>query len=150
MEYKEKNNPNNPDSTPLYNDSVFKFWNWFDTVWNCNDWMTWHKSMTKKYGTSVANRNFMTHWNNLANFSSAIDCRTFNTAFRDYFRKVGILNNLYSGTDIIIKPIGAASDVVTNVSTGISQGSKVFKIAIPLIMILVIVYLIIYFYKKSK
>lgn len=157
MAYDFKNDPSNPNAVPLYNDNILKFWNWFDTVWNCNDWMTWHKSMTKYFGVSKANSVFMGHWENLATGSSAIDCRTFNTSFRDYMRKVGLLDSLYSGLGVVAKPLGAGSDVLTGVVKGVSgvgkgvgNAGKVASVLLPLLLIIAVVFLSLYLYKKSK
>ena len=150
MAYSYEHSPSNPDAIPLYNDSIFKFWNWFDDVWSCSDWVTWHKSVLKKYGIDDANEKFLYHWNSLALASTAVDCRSFDTAFRNYTKSVGLYDSLFSGIGVIAKPIGAATDVVTNVTRGISSASKVFRITLPLIMIVVVVLGVIYITKYSK
>lgn len=155
MAYDYKNDPNNPDAKPLYNDNILKFWNWFDTVWSCTDWMTWHKSLRSKYGLSIANQKFIAEWDNLATGSSAIDCRTFNTSFRDYMKKVGLLDALYYGIGYIAKPIGAAGDIITsagNVVSDIGKGAektiRTASVLLPIILIIAVVFAIIYFGKK--
>lgn len=150
MSYPLQNNPANPDATPLYNDSIFKFWNWFDEVWSCTDWVIWHKSMVGKYGISYANSKFMSHWNNLATASGAIDCRSFNTSFRDYMKRVGLLDSLYSGIGIIAQPIGTASDVTTNIAGGITGASKTFKVLVPLVIIVIAIMGVLYVTKGLK
>lgn len=145
MAYKEENNPSNPDAIPLYNDNILKVWNWFKDAWNCNDWMTWYGAMKKKYGAEKARNTFLTHWNDLATGSSAIDCRSFDTAFRDYMKKEGMLDALYSGLGTIAKPIGVGTDVATSLGDAISDTGKglknvgkVLKIAIPVVLIVAI------------
>lgn len=157
MAYDYKNDPNNPDAKPLYNSNMLAFWNWFDTVWNCDDWVLWHKSMVKKYGLPTANNKWLKDWNNLATGSSAIDCRTFNSAFRTYAKKVGLFGNLYEGLGVIAQPIGAVGDIVSsasniasNVGGGLEKASKVLKVILPLIIVVAVVFLIIYANKKLK
>lgn len=138
MAYKEANNPSNPDATPLYNDNILKVWNWFDTVWNCNDWMTWHAAMKKKYGAEKAKTTFLTNWNDLATGSSAIDCRSFDSDFRDYMKKEGMLDALYSGLGAIAKPLGWGTDVVDSAGSTISSVTKILKIAVPVLLVVAI------------
>lgn len=150
MAYSYEHSPSNADAMPLYNDSIFKIWNWFDDVWGCSDWVTWHKSNVTKYGTAAANDKFLHHWDNLAMASSAIDCRTFNTAFRDYFKKVGLYDYLFSGIEKIMQPVGTAGDVLTNVTSGISGTSKTLKVIMPIVLIVIVVFVIIYVSKGMK
>lgn len=150
MAYAYANDPSNADAIPLYNDNILKFWNWFDMVWTCADWMQWHKSVAAKYGNAQANTTFLKYWNDLATGSSAIDCRSFDTTFRNYMSQVGLLDELYSGVGIIAKPLGAATDVVTGISKGASGAAKAFRILIPLIIVAVIIMGIVYVAKKTE
>lgn len=150
MAYSYEHDPTNADATPMYNDSIFKFWNWFDAVWNCFDWVTWHKAMAKKYGRDYANVTFLHHWDNLAMGSSAIDCRSTNTAFRDYTKSVGLYDYLYTGLETIVQPIGVGTDVVTNLGKGISNTTKIGKFILPLLLIVVAVFAIVYLSKMTK
>jgi len=150
MAYEFKNSPTNPDAKPLYNDNILKVWNWFNTVWNCNDWMTWHKSLVSKYGNSDANNRFLREWNNLATGSTAIDCRTFDTTFRDYMSKVGLLDALYSGLAVIVKPVGAAVDVATAAGNGVSKTAKTAFKVLPIVILVVVVIVLIVGFKKLQ
>lgn len=157
MAYDIKHDPNNPDATPVYNDNLLKFWNWFSDVWGCNDWITWHKAMMNKYGRDRANNTFLKHWDNLATGSSAIDCRSFNTAFRDYTKKVGLYDALYSGLGIIAKPIGVTTDVISGagdviggVAKGAGNAGKTLKVILPVILIAIAAMFIMVAYKKSQ
>lgn len=142
MAYSIEHTPSNPDATPLYNDNIFKFWNWFADAWNCNDWMTWHKANVSKYGKDHANEVFLHYWNDLATGSHAIDCRSFDTNFRSYMKSVGLLDSLYSGIGIIAKPIGGATEAVTGVS-------KIFSL-LPLLIIIVLIVLGAAYLQKRK
>jgi len=157
MAYDYKNSPSNPDAVPLYNDNIFKFWNWLDNTWNCNDWQTWHKNMNRKYGIEFANDKFLTYWNDLATGSFAIDCRSFDTSFRDYMKSVGLFNSLYSGVGIISQPIGIGSDIITNAGEAISGAAKgtrktinTLSFLLPLLLIIAVIFAIVYFSKKYK
>lgn len=157
MAYDLKNDPNNANAIPLYNDNILKFWNWFDSVWGCNDWMTWHKSMVKSFGKTKADNRFMQYWDDLATGSSAIDCRTFNSSFRTYMRSVGLLDALYSGLGVIAQPIGGVIELGTGIGSGIGSlgggikaAGNVLKVVIPLLVIVAVVFIIIYANKKVK
>src|SRR5436190_1674403 len=91
MAYKREHDPSNADAYPLYNDNVLKVWNWFDNVWNCNDWIVYHRSVKAKYGKPKADETFLAFWNDLATGSSAIDCRSLNAGNRHWHcRLLGI------------------------------------------------------------
>jgi hypothetical protein len=143
--YKTEHDPANANATPLYNDNILKFWNWFDSVWGCTDWMNWHKSMKAAFGKVKADATFLHYWNDLATGSSAIDCRSFSSDFRDYMSKENLLDSLYSGLGIIAKPIGVSTDIITNVGGGLSGASKalkttgdVLKVAVPIALVVAI------------
>lgn len=157
MAYDFKNDPTNPDAYPLYNNNMFKVWNWFNTVWSCNDWITYHKSLKSKYGKTKADETFLSFWNDLATGSSAIDCRTFNSSFRDYMRKERLLDALYDGLGFIAKPIGAAGDIITgagNVATSAVKTAenlaKLLATLIPIVVIVAVILIGLHYYKKSK
>lgn len=151
MSYSIEHTPTNPDATPLYNTSIFAFWNWFNEVWSCSDWIIWHKAMVKKYGLTLANENFKTHWDNLALGSSVIDCRSFNNDFINYTKSVGLYDFTHGGLlGTITSPLGAGTAVVSNVSSGAISTSKILKTVVPLLLIVAIVYLSIKYTKKIK
>lgn len=145
MAYNKENDPSNPDAYPLYNNNMLKFWNWFDDVWNCNDWIVYHKAVKTKYGKPKADETFLAFWNDLATGSNAIGCRSLDSAFRDYMKKENLLDSLFSGIGIIAKPIGMGTDIVTSVGNsvsnagkGIEGATKVLKIAVPLMLVVAI------------
>lgn len=145
MAYKSENDPTSADAVPLYNDNILKFWNWFDSVWDCSDWMTWHKSMKAKYGKPQADSTFLHYWNDLATGSHAIDCRSLNASFRTYMKSEGLLDALFDGIGIIAEPIGAIGDVVSSVGSSVSNVgkavenvTKVLKVAVPIMLIVAI------------
>ena len=130
------------DQTPLYDS-----WGPAD-YWGCNEWVNWHKANVLKYGIPVANQKFVDAWldglsnaaggrgiapgSNYVVDSVPLDCRSFNSGFRDYIKKFPeVYNVVYSGiAGTIVKPIGAATDVVSAVSDGVSTTAKVVKYGI--------------------
>lgn len=150
MAYPEKNNPSNPDAVPLYISNTLEFWKWFNDVWECNDWITWHKAMIKKYGKEKADQTFLYHWNKLGFITSTADCRSFNTAFRTYMKQQGLLDQLYKGLAVIAKPFGVGTDVVTSVGSGLSSVGTVIKFALPILAVLIVIGGIVYAMKYVK
>jgi len=148
MAYSYEHNPTNADAKPLYNDSIFKIWNWFDDRWSCSDWITWHKANVVKYGLQKANEKFLHEWDDLALISNTADCRNLNYAFRDYAKKNGFYDGL--GSIITGDIIGGVTDVSHNVAGGISGASKVFKIVLPIVLLVVVVFAIVYLSKGMK
>lgn len=151
----------NADVTPLYDS-----WGTAD-YWGCTEWINWHKAMVQKYGLQVANDKFVNAWldglsvvaggrgtapgSNYIVDSVPLDCRSFNSEFRNYIKNNETLYNVvYSGiAGTIVKPIGATVDVVENVSSGVSNVSKVFRYALP-IFILAIAAIFAYRIYKNK
>lgn len=143
--YSPEHNPNSADATPLYNNNILKFWNWFDTVWACSDWITWHKSLKTKYGKAQADTTFLQSWEDLATGSSAIDCRSFNESFRNYMSSEKLLDSLYSGIGNVARPLGVGTDVVSSVGSSVTSIGKtidsiatVLKVAIPIALVVTI------------
>lgn len=151
----------NADVTPLYDS-----WGTAD-YWGCTEWINWHKAMVQKYGLQVANDKFVNAWldglsvvaggrgnapgSNYIVDSVPLDCRSFNTEFRNYIKNNETLYNVvYSGiAGTIVKPIGATVDVVENVSSGVSNVSKVFRYVLPAAILVIAVIFAYRIYKKK-
>jgi hypothetical protein len=144
MAYSYEHNPTNPDAIPLYNDSIFKVWNWFDDNWGCSDWVTWHKANDKKYGRQKANEKFLHYWQDLAFITTTSDCKTWNDNFRSYFRSVGLLDDI---SNIISNVVGNTQEGISNLSDGVR---KFAKIIIPLVIVVAVVFAVIYLSKGMK
>lgn len=147
MAYSYEHTPSNPDSTPLYNNSIFNIFKWFADSWSCSDWVIWHKANVAKYGVDTANEKFLNEWDNLALVTTTSDCKTWNTDFRSYLNKYGLLGKI---SNPISNVVGAGSDVISNLGSGLTGASKVLKIAIPVIMIVVIIMGVMYMTKYAK
>ena len=135
-------------------DSIPDLDEWFiDTWWDCSDWIAWHKANKRKYGLAVANQKFGDYWNQQTSGAGALDCRTFNTTFRDYITKNGLIDTVFESAGLfsyLLKPVGAVSDTISGVTGGISKGAKVMKWAIPTLVIGSVIVLGSVAYKKIK
>lgn len=91
-------------------------WGW-DLHWGCEDWIAWHKAVKSKKGKAVADKIFVEWW---TKDGSPKDCRTFHTGFRKYFKEEGLMDAIYGGA-FIVKPFGAANDVISSASNTASS-----------------------------
>lgn len=157
------------DSSPLY-DSFGSA-----NFWSCEDWMKWRQELGKKYTPTEADYLWSKAWldgvsvisggngeapgSNYVLDSSPLDCRTFNTVFKDFLEaNPNLRSAVYSGVGgLIAKPIGLGVDVVkgvveiaSNVVSGATGASKYLKWIIPILLIVVVGGAIIYFGKKAK
>ena len=119
------NDPTNADSKPDYD-------GWGpDSWWTSNDWLTWHRSLKARFGLDDANTRFINAWQQQGIGASPLDARSFDTTFRDYAKANGFFDALYYGLGALVKPIGSVTDVVSDVSSGISSTANLAKFVIP-------------------
>lgn len=150
------------ESSPLYDS--------FGTAdfWTCEDWIKWRAELGKKYTSTEADYIWSKAWLDGVSVSAGgtgeapgsgyvfdsvpLDCRTFNTAFKDFLNNNPNLRSaVYSGIGgLIAKPLGLGVDVVKGVVEGVSNASKALKWIIPIVLIIVIGGAIIYFGKKAN
>ena len=123
--WKPQNDPTKATSTPDYDG-----WGW-DSWWTAQDWITWHKALKAQYGIDEANSRFLNAWKQQGIGATPLDARSFDTNFRDYAKANGFFDGLYYSAGAVAKPIGAVSDVVTDVSAGVSTTAAILKYAIP-------------------
>jgi hypothetical protein len=101
-----------------------------DSWWNCQEWIMWHKTLVQKFNKPTANDIWNYAFAKSGSLSGNLDCRTFNSAFRQYVRDNGL--SPYQNAGIftpVLQGYGTASDIVvggldtvSNVSTGIFGG----------------------------
>lgn len=149
MAFAKEHNPLDPDSTPDYDG-----WGW-DDWWGCADWVTWHKMNVAKYGQVKADNKFVEAW--LDGLSSAsggrgkaegsgaifdsvpIDCRSFDTGFKEYIKKPAnkrLYDVVFSGIGGTIGgAVSGSVTVVENVGSTIVGASKAVKIVVPVLII---------------
>jgi hypothetical protein len=151
----------NANSVPDLDD-----WGW-DDYWSCPEWIQWHKAMVSQYGAYQANEKFLTEWNKQSIGAHALDCRSFNSEFREYTKAVGLHDALYNGA-LLAKPLGITTDAVTTATSaasdvvqaggdliqGVAQGAgslgKSLKYVIPVLLIVALGVIGFIIYKKTQ
>lgn len=101
----------------------------YDTSWNCDDWMTWHKHLKAHFGDERAKLIWNYAYAQGSGFSSHWDCRTFNSNFRTYARENKL--DTYASVKLPILPqvldlSGSVFDLANGVSDTISEIAGVF------------------------
>jgi len=124
-----------------------------DTYWSCEDWIMWHQLLKQKFGQNKANFMWDYAFSQSGTLSSNLDCRTFNSAFRDYVR----INNLnpYANSGIftpILQGTGAIQDVIGGTLSGVSSffTSSNIKNILNIVAVGVVVFGGLYAYKNLK
>lgn len=114
-------------------------WGW-DTYWGCNQWVQWHKANRQKYGLQQANDKFVRFWNQQGFGAHALGCRTIDSPFRKYVRRVGLWEAVWEGAEglkLILQPAGQILQTGGAVGQGIGQGlevtSQALKYIIPIV-----------------
>lgn len=126
--------------------------------WTCNDLIVWHKALVAKYGLDKANQIFLDSWNNdTPVVCEQLDCRSFDSAFREYAKANGLFSGLYNNVGIIAQPIGYVGDLVNTTATALSNivgaganTAKVLKYVLPTIIIIIAVVGIFYLVKNAR
>jgi len=93
-----------------------------DTQWDCNDWILWHKFLVGKFGKTKANFMWDYAFSQSGTLSSNLDCRSFNSDFRDYVRKNDL--NPFANSGIfqpVLQGVGTIQDVTGGVLSGFSS-----------------------------
>ena len=127
----------NASSLPDYDD-----WG-YDTYWGCQHWIQWHQALVDSYGNEQANAMFMNAWDQTGVMSANLDCRTFNTDFRNYFREQGLLDAIYGSAGIMSAPLqlaGATGDFFTGIAGGIGTTGRVIGRILWVIPVLLIIW----------
>lgn len=93
-----------------------------DTSWTCSDWILWHKLLKEKFGKSKANFIWDYAFSLSGSLSSNLDCRTFNSSFRNYVKENSL--NPYANAGIfspVLQGAGTIQDVSGNLLSGVSS-----------------------------
>jgi len=88
-----------------------------DSAWNCSQWTEWHKTLKAHFGSQRAKFIWESAYAEGTLGASHTDCRTFNTAFRDYAKKEGL--DTYASASFlspVLNAIGGAKDFATGVT----------------------------------
>jgi hypothetical protein len=131
MNLGKNHNPNDPDASPDYDE-----WFW-DSYWDCNDWMQWHKALKSKYGLR-ANEIWLQAWiKNDRTSHARMWCR-LNEDFVAYFNSQGIdvqtwiQRVVFNTGDIVESVTEAAPGLTTNVTSAVGSIAKVLPWAVGL------------------
>lgn len=127
-----------------------------DDYWSCNDWITWHKAVTQKYGLDNANLVFAKFWNEQTFGAHALGCRTVDSEFRQYVASVGLYEIVWKGAGglkYLLQPVGAVMQTGGSIGTQVLQGlqttSKGLGIIVPLLAFGTVGLLLVYGYRKA-
>lgn len=141
-------------STPDYDD-----WGW-DDYWSCADWITWHKAMVKDFGKDYANTKLIKAYHQNAVLAHHVSCRSVNAAFKDYAKKNGFYDQLFTGLEGVVVKGGAAlvnvADSALNVTDSLADNAEdvakssltITKYLLPIILVLVIIGALLYLNKQ--
>lgn len=159
----------NASSQPVYD-----AWGTGD-YWGCNEWMQWYIELRKVYTpeqsdyiwskawldgvSTVAGGNGTASGSNYIVDSVPLDCRTFDSNFKKFLSDYPNLSSaVYSGIGgLIAKPLGLGTDVVNgvvkfgqNTLSTVSTTSTILKYIIPVTIIILFIFLIIFGYKYAN
>lgn len=96
-----------------------------DTSWTCDNWIQWHKELKKRFGGEKANAIWNYAFSLQSDGANGFDCRTFNSSFRSYMTQENLDPYASAGVfSLILKPIGAGTDLITSSSEIISNFGK--------------------------
>lgn len=93
-----------------------------DTYWSCNDWILWHKLLKEKFGQNKANFMWDYSFAQSKSLSSNLDCRTFNSSFRDYVKNNSL--NPFANAGVftpVLQGAGTIQDVTGGLLGGVSS-----------------------------
>ncbi len=136
-------------------------------VWTCTDWITFFNKLEKKYGEEKAKQIWANFWilglsksaggkgdlragSGLAYDSVPLDCRSFNSDFRNFIEKYKLKDVVYKGLGVIAIPIGAGAEIVEDVAGAIGNTAKTLKFIMPVALIGLGVLAFIWGYNKIK
>jgi len=129
-----------------------------DTWWGCTEWIQWHQQLKNHFGSAKANQIWDYAFAKSGSFSGNLDCRTFNTTFREYVRKeglnpyanAGLLAPLLNVTGGLFELGSSAGDVAGGTAEGIGNIGKAMKYVVGVGVLGVAVYFGIKAYKLLK
>jgi hypothetical protein len=109
------------DSPPDYDE-----WG-YDSWWDCQDWIMYHKKLVEHFGKKNANSIWNYAFAKSGNLSGNLDCRTFNSGFRDYVREnnlspyenAGIIAPVLQGVGVVQDVASGTVDTVGDVASGL-------------------------------
>jgi len=129
----------NAESTPDYDS-----WG-YDDYWSCENWIDWHKALKAKHGKQRADEIWLAAWDEQDTFEHNLSWCKYAANFNSYVSAENLpVSHLLA--DIFAGGTKIGENVVDTATTT----SKILKWVIPVIIILVVLGLIIYFSKKYQ
>lgn len=116
-----------------------------DDYWSCVDWINWHKALKAKYSKTVADQTWQNAWDKQDSFEHAYNWCKYGSTFNSYVNSQGL-----DASNIFGDVISGGTKITENVIGGATATSKVLKYAIPVLAIILVIGLIIYFGKKYQ
>lgn len=127
------------DSTPVYDT-----WGWAD-YWSCEDWIAWHKALKDKYGKAKADAMWLSAWNAQDSFEHDYNWCKYGASFNAYVNAENL-----PVTHLLSDVISGVTNIGSNVITGATNTSKTLKWLVPVVLVIVIIGVLIYFGNKYK
>lgn len=124
-----------------------------DNYWTCEDWIIWHQKLSNHFGDKIANDIWNYSYAQSGQFSSNLNCRTFNSQFRKYVLEKKL--DPYANAGIlapVLQGFGTGQDVISGTFKGVSSfftQSKV-KTVLNIALIVGVVLAGAYAYKAFK
>lgn len=100
-----------------------------DTWWTPADWQRWFEALKSRFGDRDAILRWNEAWAQQGIGSGPLDAR-LNPEFRAWADANGL--DLYYGAGVIAEPIGAAAEVVSGVSKGVTSVGRAGSWLVPL------------------
>lgn len=134
-------------------DSIPDYDSWGpDTYWSCNDWISWHVELKKKYGKDVANKTWQSAWDKQDSFEHNYNWCKYSGVFNKYVQAEGL-----DATWWLPNILNAAGDATENLASGVTNSAqaaenvaKVLKYLLPTVVILAAIGVLVYVAKQFK
>lgn len=110
-----------------------------DTWWNAQDWQRWFDALNARFGAREAVLRWNAAWAQQGLGAGPLDAR-LDPDFRAWADANGL--DLYFGAGVIAEPIGAAAEVVSGVSKGVTSVGRAGSWLVPLAVAAVVLWFI--------
>jgi hypothetical protein len=135
-----------------------------DSWWDCQDWIMYHKKLVEHFGKATAKDIWNYAFAKSQSFSANLDCRTFNSTFRKYFKdndlspyaNAGILTPILQGYGTASEILEGGLNTTSNVASGVFNtiesvlGGDNLKKTINVVLIVGGIIGVAYVYKSFK
>lgn len=125
-------------------DSVPDYDNWGpDDYWSCNDWITWHKELKKKYTKAEADKKWIAAWEQQGGTEHNANWCKYSGSFNEYVRKEKL-----DVSNFIANILNDATTVIENAGDTAVSATKILKWVVPGIVIAAAIGVLFYAAKK--